>query len=164
MDAMAPRVLLYKFHHLSPPFPHLTPKPPRRMGAAASTAPGGKVLSGNGITRYEQGAYGLVCGVAEGFCAAVELSDTERDQLLELCRQRLDAFRMQRGEEMGCLLTEKPAASGTGAATAPRSAARSKTGCSPAPGAAASAAGPMSTSEPWRWTTSCPGTTAARTT
>jgi hypothetical protein len=27
-----------------------------------------------------------------------ELSDAERDQLLELCRQRLDAFRMQRGE------------------------------------------------------------------
>jgi hypothetical protein len=50
-----------------------------------------------------------------------------RDQLLELCRQRLDAFRMQRGEEVGCLLTQ-PAASGTGAATAPRSAARSKSG------------------------------------
>ncbi len=30
-----------------------------------------------------------------------ELSDAERDQLLELCRQRLDAFRMQRGEEVG---------------------------------------------------------------
>ena len=29
-----------------------------------------------------------------------ELSDAERDQLLELCRQRLDAFRMQRGEEV----------------------------------------------------------------
>ena len=39
-------------------------------------------------------------GVAEGFCAAAELSDAERDQLLELCRQRLDAFRMQRGEEV----------------------------------------------------------------
>ena len=39
-------------------------------------------------------------GVAEGFCAAVELSDAERDQLLELCRQRLDAFREQRGEEV----------------------------------------------------------------
>jgi ATP adenylyltransferase len=34
-----------------------------------------------------------VGGVAEGFCTAVELSDAERDQLLELCRQRLDAFR-----------------------------------------------------------------------
>jgi len=52
-----------------------------------------------------------------------ELSDAERDQLLQLCRQRLDAFRQQRGEEVGFLLTQKPAASGTGAATAPRSAA-----------------------------------------
>jgi ATP adenylyltransferase len=58
----------------------------------------GKVLTGNGITRYDQGAYDLVGGVAEGFCAAVELSDAEREELLQLCRQRLDAFRMQRGE------------------------------------------------------------------
>jgi hypothetical protein len=92
----------------------------------------GKVLTGNGITRYERGAYDLVGGE--------ELSDYERDQLLELCRQRLDAFRMQRGEEVGCLLTQKPEASGTGAATAPRSAARSKSGCSPGPRAAANAA------------------------
>ena len=49
----------------------------------------GKVLTGNGITRYERGAYGLVSGVAEGFCAAVELSDAEREELLELCRQRV---------------------------------------------------------------------------
>ena len=47
----------------------------------------------NGITRYDQGAFGLVGGE--------KLSDAERDQLLELCRQRLDAFRMQRGEEVG---------------------------------------------------------------
>ena len=52
----------------------------------------GKVLTGNGITRYDQGAYGLVGGE--------ELSDAERDQLLQLCRQRLDAFREQRGEEV----------------------------------------------------------------
>ena len=58
----------------------------------------------------------------------------------ELCRQRLDAFREQRGEDVGCLLTQKPAASPTGAATAPRSAARSKSGCSPVPRAAANAA------------------------
>jgi hypothetical protein len=64
-----------------------------------------------------------------------------RDQLLQLCRQRLDAFRMQRGEEVGCLLTQKPAASGTGAATGRRSAARSNTGCSPVPRPAANAAG-----------------------
>jgi hypothetical protein len=48
-----------------------------------------------------------------------ELIAAEREELLQLCRQRLDAFRMQRGEEVGCLLTQKPAASGTGAATAP---------------------------------------------
>jgi hypothetical protein len=87
----------------------------------------------NGITRYDQGTYDLVGGE--------ELSDAERDQLLQLCRQRLDAFRMQRGEVVGCLLTQKPAASGTGTATARRSAARSKSGCSPAPRAAANAAG-----------------------
>ena len=46
----------------------------------------------NGITRYERGTYDLVGGE--------ELSDAERDQLLELCRQRLDAFREQRGEEV----------------------------------------------------------------
>ena len=58
----------------------------------------GKVLTG--ITRCEKGSYALVGGVAEGFCAAVELSDSERDELLQLCRQRLDAFRKQRGEEV----------------------------------------------------------------
>jgi ATP adenylyltransferase len=41
-----------------------------------------------------------VAQVAEGFCAAVELSDAEREELLQLCRQRLNAFRMQRGEEV----------------------------------------------------------------
>ncbi|GDX76607.1 hypothetical protein LBMAG41_16830 [Cyanobium sp.] len=38
----------------------------------------GKVLTGNGITRYERGTYDLVGGE--------ELSDAERDQLLQLCR------------------------------------------------------------------------------
>jgi hypothetical protein len=52
----------------------------------------GKVLTGNGITRCEKGTYALVGGD--------ELSDAERDQLLDLCRQRLDAFRQQRGEEV----------------------------------------------------------------
>ena len=70
----------------------------------------GQVLTGNGIARYDQGAYDLVGGVAEGFCAAVELSDGERDELLQRCRQRLDAFRQQRGEAVGCLLIPKPAA------------------------------------------------------
>ena len=93
----------------------------------------GKVLTGNGITRYERGTYDMVGGE--------ELSDAERDQLLQLCRQRLDAFREQRGEEVGCLLTQKPAAWGTGAATARRSAVRPSTRCSPGPSAAANAAG-----------------------
>jgi hypothetical protein len=52
----------------------------------------GKVLTCNGVTRYDQGAYDLVGGE--------ELSDAEREELLHLCRQRLDAFRMQRGEEV----------------------------------------------------------------
>ena len=38
------------------------------------------------------GAYSLIGGD--------ELSDTERDELQQLCRQRLDAFRAQRGEEV----------------------------------------------------------------
>jgi len=85
------------------------------------------------VTLYVHGSpsscsYDPVGGVAEGFCVAIELSDAERGQLLQLSRQRLDAFRMQRGEEVGCLLTQKHAASGTGAATARRSAARSKSG------------------------------------
>ncbi|WP_231594521.1 HNH endonuclease [Synechococcus sp. CBW1107] len=52
----------------------------------------GRVLTGNGITAYGNGAYSLIGGE--------ELSDGERDELLELCRQRLDAFREQRGEEV----------------------------------------------------------------
>jgi ATP adenylyltransferase len=52
----------------------------------------GRVLSGNGITRYGDGLYSLI--------GAEELSDSERDALLQLCRQRLDGFREQRGEEL----------------------------------------------------------------
>jgi hypothetical protein len=51
----------------------------------------GRVLTGNGITRYGDGLYTLI--------GAEELSGTERDELLQLCRQRLDGFREQRGEE-----------------------------------------------------------------
>ena len=104
----------------------------------------GKVLTGNGITRCEKGTYALVGGEAlsdAGTWPKASVAEPLRDELLQLCCQRLDTFRMQRGEEVGCLLTQEPAASGTGAATARRSAARSKTGCSPAPGAAANAAG-----------------------
>jgi hypothetical protein len=61
----------------------------------------GKVLTGNGITPYGNGAYSLIGGVAEGFCAAVELSDTVtwtkasvaqplHDARLQLCRERQD--------------------------------------------------------------------------
>jgi hypothetical protein len=46
----------------------------------------------NGITAYGNGATSLIGGD--------ELSDAERDQLQQLCRQRLDAFREQRGEEV----------------------------------------------------------------
>ena len=42
--------------------------------------------------RYGRGTYDLVGGA--------ELSDAEREELLQLCRQRLDAFREQRGEEV----------------------------------------------------------------
>jgi len=52
----------------------------------------GKVLTDNGITHCERGTYALVGGE--------ELSDAEREELLDLCRQRLDAFREQRGEEV----------------------------------------------------------------
>jgi hypothetical protein len=43
-----------------------------------------RVQTGNGITRYGNGAYSLIGG----------------DELQQLCRQRLDAFREQRGEEV----------------------------------------------------------------
>ncbi len=41
----------------------------------------GKVLSGNGITRTGDAAFSLIGGD--------ELSDNERNELLQLCRQRL---------------------------------------------------------------------------
>ena len=50
----------------------------------------GKVLTGNGITTYGNGATSLIGGD--------ELSDTECDELQQLCRQPLDAFQEQRGE------------------------------------------------------------------
>ena len=39
----------------------------------------GKVLTGNGITAYGDGHYSLIGGY--------ELSDSERNELLQLCRQ-----------------------------------------------------------------------------
>jgi hypothetical protein len=76
----------------------------------------GRVLTGNGITRYGDGLTTLI--------GAEELSDSERDALLQLFRQRLDGFREQRGEEVACLFVEKPAASAIAIATVARSAAR----------------------------------------
>jgi hypothetical protein len=76
----------------------------------------GRVLTGNGITRYGDGLTTLI--------GAEELSDSERDALLQLFRQRLDGFREQRGEEVACLFVEKPAASAIATATVARSAAR----------------------------------------
>jgi hypothetical protein len=52
----------------------------------------GRVLTGNGITHDGDGLYSLI--------GAEELSDSERDALLQLCRQRLEGFREQRGEEL----------------------------------------------------------------
>jgi hypothetical protein len=59
----------------------------------------GRVLTGNGITRYCDGLYTLI--------GAQELSDSERDALLQLCRQRLDGFREQRGGEVYCFSTRR---------------------------------------------------------
>ena len=50
-----------------------------------------RVLTGNGVTRTSDGLYSLI--------GAEELSDSERDALLQLCRRRLDEFREQRGEQ-----------------------------------------------------------------
>jgi hypothetical protein len=52
----------------------------------------GRALTGNGITRTSDGLYSLI--------GAEELSDGERDDLQQLCRQRPDGFREQRGEEV----------------------------------------------------------------
>ena len=69
-----------KCHPCHPPVPTWPPDPRAGRGPAD---PGkgmvGKVLTGNGITAH---------------------SDGERDALIELCSQRLDAFRQQRGEEV----------------------------------------------------------------
>ncbi|MCP9825140.1 hypothetical protein [Synechococcus sp. EJ6-Ellesmere] len=69
---------------------------PRLSAGRGPANPGqlmvGMVLTGNGITAYGNGPYRLIGGD--------ELSDAERDALQQLCRQRLDAFREQRGEEV----------------------------------------------------------------
>ena len=52
----------------------------------------GRVLSANGITTHSGGVYSLV--------GADDLSESERDALLQLCRKKLDAFRLKRGDEV----------------------------------------------------------------
>jgi hypothetical protein len=63
----------------------------------------GKVLTGNGITAYGNGAYSLIGG--DELSDAVtwpkaSVAEPLRDALQQLCRQRLDAFREQRSEEV----------------------------------------------------------------
>jgi hypothetical protein len=99
----------------------------RRPYAYGNRAPGARHRQAQAQEPHRSAA-----NVAAEGSAAVELSvagawpkasvaQPLRDELLQLCRQRLDAFRQQRGEEVGCLLTQKLAALGTGAATARRS-------------------------------------------
>jgi len=52
----------------------------------------GQILTKNRITSHCHGEYSLVGGD--------ELSAAERDELLQLCRDRLDAFRRHRGDEV----------------------------------------------------------------
>ena len=76
------------------------PSHPRQDASASTQDQARRILGSawwagftfNGITRCERGTYALVGGR--------ERSDAERDQLLDLCRQRLDAFCKQRGEEV----------------------------------------------------------------
>ena len=81
-------------HPCHPPVPTCPPSPSAGRGPAD---PGKRmacrVQTGNGITRYGNGAYSLI--------GAEELSDAERDALQQLCRQRLDAFREQPDQRLG---------------------------------------------------------------
>ncbi|QNI79659.1 HIT domain-containing protein [Synechococcus sp. RS9909] len=52
----------------------------------------GRVMTSNGITSHAGGVYSLI-GVDD-------LSEIERDALLQLCREKLDAFRLKRGDEV----------------------------------------------------------------
>jgi diadenosine tetraphosphate (Ap4A) HIT family hydrolase/5-methylcytosine-specific restriction endonuclease McrA len=52
----------------------------------------GRVLTSNGITSHAGGTYSLI--------GADDLSDQERDALLQLCREKLDAFRLKRGDDV----------------------------------------------------------------
>ena len=52
----------------------------------------GRVLTSNGITSHAGGVYSLI--------GADDLSEIERDALLQLCREKLDSFRLKRGDEV----------------------------------------------------------------
>ena len=52
----------------------------------------GRVLTSNGITSHAGGVYSLI--------GSADLSDIERDALLQLCREKLDSFRLKRGDEV----------------------------------------------------------------
>ena len=52
----------------------------------------GRVLTSNGITSHAGGVYSLI--------GSDDLSEIERDALLQLCREKLDAFRLKRGDEV----------------------------------------------------------------
>ena len=52
----------------------------------------GRVLTSNGITSHSRGTYSLI--------GADDLSEIERDALLQLCRKKLDTFRLKRGDEV----------------------------------------------------------------
>ena len=52
----------------------------------------GRVLTSNGITSHAGGVYSLI--------GADDLSEIERDALLQLCREKLDSFRLKRGDDV----------------------------------------------------------------
>ena len=63
----------------------------------------GRVLTGNGITADGDGHDSLIGGesLSDGVTwPKASVAEPRRDELLKLCRQRLDAFREQRGEEV----------------------------------------------------------------
>ena len=52
----------------------------------------GRVLTSNGITSHAGGIYTLI--------GADDLSEIERDALLQLCWEKLDSFRLKRGDDV----------------------------------------------------------------
>jgi ATP adenylyltransferase len=89
----------------------------------------GRVLTGNGITRYG-----------------------ERDALLQLCRQRLDGFREQRGEEVFAHRSRHCSPISGSVKNRVLTRARGRCECC----GARLLLSKSSTSGPWRWTTFSP--------